>query len=79
MLLGKFCSVPLVFSALGSMPQVLCLIHLFIHLSFLSVKTCQSALLGARYTVVINTELSFQPPYRFLPPRARPHICNTKM
>lgn len=41
MLLGKFCSVPLVFSALGSMPQVLCLIHLFIHLSFLSVKTCQ--------------------------------------
>lgn len=42
MLLGKFCSAPLVFSALGGMPQVLCLIHLFIHLSLLSVKTCQA-------------------------------------
>lgn len=40
-LLGKFCSVPLVFSALGWVPPVLCLIHLFIRSSLLSVKTCQ--------------------------------------
>lgn len=75
MLLGEvlFCSASLLCSGLdapGPLP------HSLVHTSVIPVrKDLPSALLGARYTVVINTELSFQPPCRFLPPRApSPHL-----
>lgn len=67
MLLGKFCSAPLVCSGLdaaGPLP------HSLVHTFVTPVcKDLPSALLGARYTVVMKTDLSFQPPRRFLPPR----------